>query len=112
MRWLWVSALLVATAGCADDGPDPPAPLHFEASGFYRTAEARGRSWLVTPEGEPFYSLGVNHVTANPDTDQKTGECPYCAAVAKNYASKQAWADATVQRLESWGFNTVGAWSD
>jgi hypothetical protein len=35
----------------------------FEASGFFR-AEKRGDRWfLVTPEGHPFFSLGVNAVT-------------------------------------------------
>lgn len=35
----------------------------FEATGFFRT-EKRGERWyLVTPEGHPFFSLGVNAVT-------------------------------------------------
>lgn len=36
----------------------------FEASGFFRTEKRDGRWFLVTPEGHPFYSLGVNTVSA------------------------------------------------
>ncbi|BAN47328.1 beta-galactosidase [Metapseudomonas resinovorans] len=35
----------------------------FEASGFFRTEKRHGRWFLVTPEGHPFFSLGVNAVT-------------------------------------------------
>ncbi|WP_137886719.1 beta-galactosidase [Pseudomonas sp. 2FE] len=35
----------------------------FEAKGFFRTEKRDGRWYLVTPEGHPFYSLGVNAVS-------------------------------------------------
>lgn len=37
----------------------------FEAKGFFRTEKRDGRWYLVTPEGHPFYSLGVNAITTN-----------------------------------------------
>ncbi|OXR33014.1 beta-agarase [Pseudomonas umsongensis] len=37
----------------------------FKASGFFRTEKRDGRWYLVTPQGHPFYSLGVNAVTAD-----------------------------------------------
>ena len=40
----------------------------FKASGFFRTEKRDGRWYLVTPEGHPFYSLGVN--TVAPDNSQ------------------------------------------
>ena len=40
----------------------------FHASGFFRTEKREGRWYLVTPEGHPFYSLGVN--TVAPDVNQ------------------------------------------
>ena len=40
----------------------------FKASGFFHTEKRDGRWYLVTPEGHPFYSLGVNTVT--PDNSQ------------------------------------------
>lgn len=84
----------------------------FPTTGFFRTEERDGRWWLVTPDGRPFYSHGVNHVTPEPNTDRTTGRCPYCEAIAARYPSTEAWSDATVDRLRTWGFNTIGAWSD
>lgn len=40
----------------------------FKASGFFRTEKLDGRWYLVTPEGHPFYSLGVN--TVSPEVNQ------------------------------------------
>ncbi|ROO04864.1 beta-agarase [Pseudomonas fluorescens] len=40
----------------------------FKASGFFRTEKRDGRWYLVTPEGHPFYSLGVN--TVSPKVNQ------------------------------------------
>ncbi|SDY83027.1 beta-galactosidase [Pseudomonas sp. NFIX28] len=37
----------------------------FKASGFFRTEKRHGRWYLVTPQGHPFYSLGVNAVAAD-----------------------------------------------
>lgn len=37
----------------------------FEAQGFFRTQKRDGRWYLVTPEGHPFFSLGVNAVAAD-----------------------------------------------
>jgi hypothetical protein len=87
-------------------------PLLFPATGFFRTAFARDHWWLVTPDGRPFYANGIDHVSATPDEDRTTGRCPYCDAIAAEYPDLDAWKTATVVRLQSWGFNTLGAWSD
>ncbi len=67
---------------------------------------------MVTPDGRPFYSAGVDHVSASPDVDVTTDQCPYCETIASEYPSVGAWASATVTRLRSWGFNTIGPFSD
>lgn len=84
----------------------------FVATGFFHTAFKNGRWWIVTPDGYPFYISGVDHVSSNPDTDRTTNQCPYCQAIAAKYSSNAAWQTATVQQLRSWGFNTLGPWSD
>ena len=71
-----------------------------------------GRSFFVTPQGEPFFSTGIDHVSSNPDTDQSTGRCPYCDAIQSQYPSTSAWASATVTQLRSWGFNSLGPFTD
>ena len=149
----------------------------FKASGFFRTEKRDGRWYLVTPEGHPFYSLGVNTVSPEvnqtyvagrewmfeslPKADEPLashfGEGDNrggngadqgrgynagrwydfyaanlqrlygepCAAQAKSAAAaeptsaapckvtvdEQKWATHTLDRLQAWGFNTVGNWS-
>ena len=65
------------------------------------------------PQGEPFYASGID--TVAPDgsgTDQTTGQCPYCQTVAADFPNLGAWAPSTVSQLRSWGFNSLGGYSD
>ena len=147
----------------------------FEAKGFFRTEKLNGRWYLVTPEGHPFYSLGVNAVTAgdsrtyvegresmfsglpadadplavfygkgdnrsNADASsargfnhgrwfdfyganlqraygpQKCADAAKAADTAVTCASPtfdaKRWTAHTLDRLQAWGFNTIGNWSD
>jgi len=144
----------------------------FEASGFFRTEKRDGRWYLVTPEGHPFYSLGVNTVSGHdqqtyvegreymfsdlPKEDeplaayygkadnsiatgasqgrafksgrwfdfyganlQRTYGAPCVAAESEQPKvpcapglDAQRWQKHTLDRLQAWGFNTVGNWSD
>ncbi|MGC5702902.1 beta-galactosidase [Pseudomonas sp. NFXW11] len=156
----------------------------FKASGFFRTEKRDGRWFLVTPEGHPFYSLGVN--TVAPDNSQTyvserewmfsalpnssepqaayygegdnrggngadqgrgynagrwydfyqanlqrtygqpcvtAGPAPAAAGepalsaepeavpCAKPGFDQQRWVHHTLDRLQAWGFNTIGNWS-
>ncbi|NWB84964.1 beta-galactosidase [Pseudomonas gingeri] len=144
----------------------------FDATGFFRTEKHDGRWYLVTPQGHPFYSLGVNTVSAH---DQQTyvegregmfSDLPkdgeplaayygkadnsiitgasqgrafksgrwfdfYGANLERTYGSpcataapaepkvpcapgldEQRWQKHTLDRLQAWGFNTIGNWSD
>jgi hypothetical protein len=87
-------------------------PLSFPATGYFSVAQADGRWWFVTPTGQPFYADGVDTVSANGDVDQVTGQCPYCETIAADYPSTAAWGTATIARLRSWGFNSLGDYSD
>ncbi|MEN5110846.1 beta-galactosidase [Pseudomonas sp. TWI672] len=145
----------------------------FDATGFFRTEKRDGRWHLVTPEGHPFYSLGVNAVAAdggrtyvagregmfgvlpgegdalaafygegNNDDGNASSQgrnfkkgrwfdfyaaniqrahgkpCPAgeegqpaapCPPLAL-YSAR--WQAHTLDRLQAWGFNTLGNWSD
>ncbi len=108
---LTAAAVVPATAATANASlPKPPAT--FTATGFFHIAFVGHRWWLVDPSGHPFYSSGIDHVTASPDTDETTQVCPYCQAVAAHYPSWDAWADTQITRLRTWGFNTLGSFSD
>ena len=40
------------------------------------------------------------------------GFAPYGRAVEEIYGSREAWTVSAISRLRSWGFNTLGSWSD
>lgn len=79
-------------------------------TGFFHAEQQDGRWWLVDPEGERFISLGVNHLIYQGDA-RRGGGNPYGETVASKYGSEDAWAQATVERLKGWNFNTVGSFS-
>ncbi len=85
--------------------------LSLPATGYFRVTQHDNRWWLVTPEGHPFYSAGLNHVDTVGTVD-KNGNAAYAQTVATKYGSSGAWADAQVPRFGSWGINTLGGWSD
>jgi len=85
--------------------------LRFEATGFFQVAERNGVWWLVTPQGNAFLSKGVNDVNFRSYDAPTLGYSPYQRAVQNKYGSQEAWAEAVVDRLRGWGFNTIGSWS-
>lgn len=111
------------------------------ASGFFRVAQAASGRWmLVTPDGHPFFSLGVDAVaSANPtivagrenlfaglpqpgsalsrfyglDEGRRTfdiGRANLARGLGPDWRSR--WPAAVVGRLQAWGFNTLGNWSE
>jgi len=79
--------------------------------GFFRTTQRDGIWWLVDPDGHPFLSKGVNHVSFHGDHCPALGYSPYHRNVQAKYGSEEKWAEATAKRLRAWNFNTIGAWS-
>ncbi|MEM0003405.1 MAG: beta-galactosidase [Thermoproteota archaeon] len=80
-------------------------------TGFFHIEKINGTFWLVDPDGNVFLSKGVNAVNYYGDYSPTLGYSPYNRIVSKKYGSPQAWAKTTINRLRSWGFNTIGAWS-
>jgi len=66
---------------------------------------------LASPEGKPFFSVGVCVTTRGATREHFDSENPGYAAW-QHYPDDRAWADATLRRLKQWGFTTVGAWSE
>jgi hypothetical protein len=81
------------------------------ASRGFIIQEAGNETWLVRPDGERFFSLGVCVVSQGTAREEFDRANPGYAAW-QHYADSNAWAEATVKRLKSWGFTTVGGWSD
>ncbi len=94
------------------------------ATGFFRTEKYQGKWFLVDPEGRLFFSLGINSVSRSGYSTVKGLEKLYTRQNTKekvflfyrdNCALKYQgdnWYDFQFTRLWSWGFNTIGNWSD
>jgi hypothetical protein len=126
----------------------------FRATGFFRTEQRDGRWWLVTPDGNGFFSIGMDVIALAGETyvtgrefmfrdlpasdgelaahwsehDDRGGLWPqperafdhgrafnfYTANLERKFGAdwRKRWREETAQRLEAWGFNTIGNWSE
>ncbi len=82
------------------------------ATGFFHVERLGERWWIIDPEGNVFVSIGVCGVSFWGDKIPATGRMPYNEACREKYGDIQAWARAAVERLNGWGFNTLGSWSN
>ena len=97
--------------------PDPGFDNYFgslryetEATGFFRVELIGEQWWLITPDGHPFFSAGINVVGIG-GTATHDGVHHYRDAAMEKYGTEEVWRDAQVQRMIEWGWNTIGAWS-
>src|SRR2546423_759188 len=70
-----------------------------------------GVDWLVKPNGERFFSFGVCVVSQGASRQEFNPTNPGYAAF-QHYDNSNRWAAATLHRLKSWKFTTIGGWSD
>ncbi len=73
--------------------------------GFFSLAQRNGRWWLITPAGEPFFSIGVNHIDPSPLRFTENGDL-----WQRKYGnSMERWLkEAVAPDLRAWGFNSIG----
>lgn len=74
-------------------------------AGFFTLGRRRDHWWLITPDGEPFFSVGLNHI------DPASLRYPENLHIwrEKYGGSTTRWIQESVApNLERWGFNTVG----
>jgi hypothetical protein len=105
-----------------------------KATGFFRVEQVDGRWWFVDPDGHLFFStsstgMGAgggdsrwqgreNYFTALPPMEVGGGRRSPPGFYAWNLARRHGveaptkWADLALKRLDSWGLNTIGNWSD
>ncbi len=75
------------------------------ATGFFSLAQRKGHWWLITPKGDPFFSIGLNHI------DPASLRYPENAHLwrDKYNGSTTKWLKKSVAKnLKAWGFNTIG----
>jgi hypothetical protein len=96
--------LVAVGAGCAGR-PLRAATAPSAHTPFFTTARRDGRWWFMAPQGEPFFSVALNHID------------PAALRLAENGAiwrdkygnSMQRWLRESVRpNLLAWGFNAVG----
>jgi len=76
-----------------------------QPEGFFTLDRRRGHWWLITPEGRPFFSLGVNHI------DPASLRYPENIHLWRDkYGnSMRRWlTESVAPNLRAWGFNSVG----
>lgn len=103
---LTVRLVLIATClalGLSCGIAETTAPFSIEQHGE--------TSWLVKPDGQKFFSMGVCVVDPGASRDHFDPNNPQYAAF-QYYENSNQWAEATLNRLQSWHFTTVGGWSD
>ncbi|MFC1715817.1 agarase [Candidatus Poribacteria bacterium] len=74
-------------------------------SNFFTVEERAGHWWFVTPDGQPFFSIGMNHI------DSAGLRYPECGDIwwEKYGNSEKRWIqEAVAPDLQAWGFNTIG----
>src|SRR5512139_2077377 len=118
----WPCALLVAclaAIGAKTQAMDPGFDQYggwrgitSSATGRFRTERISGVWWLITPEGNAFFSAGVDATRPEGDYAPALGRYPYHDNVLARYGSDAAWTDVVVARFADLGFNTLGAWSN
>ena len=107
------------------------------ATGFFRTEKIDGRWVLVDPHGHPFFSTGMDlagyrqgsFATTVTGREYLFEQLPppgeawltphrdvsfYVANIMRRFGDnwQEEWTAHTIARLKSWGFNTIGNWSD
>ena len=72
---------------------------------YFSVGQRNGRWWFITPEGTPFFSLGLNHIDPSPLCFTSNGDL-----WERKYGnSMERWLKESVAPdLRAWGFNSVG----
>jgi hypothetical protein len=94
------------------------------ATGFFRVEQADGRWWFVDPDGHLFFSTSSTGMGARAGDARLKGREDYFATLPqtgfypwnltrRHGAGPDAkWIDLALRRMEAWGLNTIGNWSD
>ena len=77
------------------------------ASGFYTVGQRGGHWWFFAPEGQPVFSIGMNHIDSATLRYEESGRIWW----DRFGNSQERWLQEAVKKdLLDWGFNCIG-WS-
>ena len=114
MSGAWSRAILLVAATALLPSAAANACGDFAAapSSRWSIAAGEGGPVLLTPCGDPFFSLGVNAIDGGASGGTEAAINPERAYRWQRFAETRAeWAVDARRRLLDWGFNTAGAWS-
>jgi hypothetical protein len=99
-RFIRTLSLTAATATARAAATTQP-----DAKGYFTVAQRDGRWWFITPEGDRFFSVGLNHIDAAPLRQVENG-----GLWREHYGnSTERWLKEAVRPdLKAWNFNSVG----
>jgi hypothetical protein len=80
------------------------------ATGFFHIETFNGKKWIVTPDGNPFISKGMDGIRyGDPQTvEASTYNSPFMTNVIAKYGTLDNFFNMEVSRLINLGFNTAG----
>lgn len=78
----------------------------------WKVVDDHGVLWLAGPDGARILSRGVDCVGPGPSDKAFKPANPAYAPALRPPETEDAWRTRTITRLKSWGFNTVGGWSE
>jgi len=105
------------------------------ATGFFRVEQVAGRWWFVDPDGHLFFSTSSTGIGSGAGEARLAGREDYFKVLPPPEAARLGrrsaggfyswnlvrrhgaevqtrWIDLALRRLDSWGLNTIGNWSD
>jgi len=95
-------SVLAATAAC---GSSVAKTTQAKPDGFFTLGQRDDHWWLISPDGEPFFTVGLNHI------DPASLRYPENIHIWRDKygGSTTRWIQESVSpNLKKWGFNTVG----
>jgi hypothetical protein len=116
---LMLTVLLVAGRTAAEPATNDKAspaitssnPQNSSRITRFAVRQDRNGWWLAAPGGEPFFSLGVCMFNQGTLREAYDPAKPRYSAL-RHYDTTDRWAEASLARLRTWGFTTIGGWSD
>lgn len=76
-----------------------------ESSGFFTVGRRGDHWWSITPQGEAFFSIGMNHIDSSA---LRYAENIHIWREKYGNSQKRWIQEAVIPDLKSWGFNTIG----
>lgn len=79
-----------------------------EPGHYFQVAERNGTWSLEDPQRRTFFSIGMNHLTP---IDSGGVPGPKYDGLLEHHGDVKRWKAQTLERLNAWNVNTIGAWS-